>query len=191
MTDDQIQYWNDYIHTIREHLRLRDWNLLLGTSVPDNTDHLACITPTYGRQVARIELSHAFLTDTPENQRQTIVHELLHLHTNRAANVLDRVIDGRSEGWLHLSKEFHTEAIEYTTDILADIIAPFLPLPPSDHDSDDWAQQALAGPRLENTDDDIFATIDISLLGRWERHQNDPILKGGELRQNHHLYALP
>lgn len=128
MNNDQT-FWQAYVDHLKAFMRLQDWTVTVTDHAPENPDHVASIDPFYGRQVAAICLSRGFTTATPEEQRQTIVHELLHLHTNRTKNVFYRIIEGRTEGWLRLGAEFHNEATEYTTDIIADILAPFLPLP--------------------------------------------------------------
>lgn len=138
MTNDH-QFWQSYVDQLREPLRLLDWTVTVSDQAPVNPDHAASVETLYGRQMATICLSRDFLTDDPEEQRQTIVHELLHLHTNRAKNVFSRIVEGRTEGWLRLGGDFHREAIEYTTDILADIIAPFLPLPVVEAEEEDAA----------------------------------------------------
>jgi len=189
MTNDQIQYWQAYVEQLQPIMRLQDWRLTVSKQKADGDAH-AAVWMSDDYHEAEIYLGRGWRKFAPEKQRQALAHELVHIHLKKLSRFnkhLSVQLGGQAAG---LADDMNAHFLEEATDELAHAIAPFLPLPPSTHDSDDWDQQALAGPRLENTDDDIFATIDISLLGLWERHQKDPILKGDELRLNHHLYAF-
>lgn len=118
-----------YVLMLQDPLHLLDWNVEVLTLLPDDPDISACIRTTVGRKQAAILVADRFFETPPEEQRQTIVHELLHLHTNLALDVFRMIQQARTEGWLALGAIMHENAIEHTTDALADVIAPFLALP--------------------------------------------------------------
>ena len=77
--------------------------------------------PVEGRKYANLRLGECFLVDAAEEQRHTIVHELLHCHLGPMTRMIE-AHDGMPPAAML--------ALEYCVDGLADAIAPLLPLPP-------------------------------------------------------------
>lgn len=110
-------------------LRLTDWTVELAKE-PADDDCLASVNVTYGRRWAVINVCKDFTTETPEVQRHTLIHELVHCHTDPIRANLQHVI-GRLYGtvaWESIYGPLHRD-IELCTDDLANALAPFFPLP--------------------------------------------------------------
>jgi len=109
-----------YVRALMSMIGLRDWKLDVREELPANGGQ-ASVELLHGRKYAVLRLSEDFLNDTPEGQRQTICHELIHIHQAPWIRVLE-------------VKEYDDPAVklamEYATDGLADGFAQFLPLPP-------------------------------------------------------------
>ena len=123
MTDPRRQAFAPYVRDLADRLRLRDWTIYVRDDPPHDGECIASIHCVEGRKVANIRFNDPFLDDSPEDQRHTIVHELLHCHVNGA--------------WDYAVDTFATEdarrafrrLAETAVDGLADAIAPLLPLP--------------------------------------------------------------
>ena len=113
----------EYVSRIAGDMRLRDWKLFIGEDVPSGDDTTADCYPIPGRKYATIRFSESFLRDTPEDQRHTIVHELIHCHLAQIQRVIEVKLDNDA---------IVRNQLEYAVDALADVIAPLLPLPPED-----------------------------------------------------------
>ncbi|MCE5322134.1 hypothetical protein LLG46_02335 [bacterium] len=120
-----------YIREVADKLRLRDWEFVLKDEPPEDEDVSAEIVPIEGRKRASIYLCTGFRELSPEEQRHTIVHELLHCHLESATDII------RLDLWEHrvLSQNAYDiliggfrRQIEYAVDAIADAIAHNFPL---------------------------------------------------------------
>jgi hypothetical protein len=118
-----------YVELLKVILRLSDWTIEL-SRVQAAADEAANIEAVYGQKRAVMCLGPTFLNLSIEDQRQTVVHELIHCHLQAATDVVRRTNDyalseeGAEIAWIGFMGE-----VEYATDGLADAVAPFLPLP--------------------------------------------------------------
>ncbi len=101
-----------------ELLGLKDWVIRLNEDEPEDPDALASVRFTYGRKLVVLFLSDRFLEDNPEEQRNTIAHELIHCHFHLLDSYETRSTINRIR-----------PAIEFGVDGLATAIDKFLPLP--------------------------------------------------------------
>lgn len=102
---------------------------------PDNDDEAASVERIYGQNVAKIFLSDRFLLSSPEDQRETYTHELLHCHFRaiiEARDSLDELL-GKPANTLFVQQMKTAE--EWAVDAIARVLAPFLPLPPAPSES--------------------------------------------------------
>src|SRR5690349_7962272 len=60
---------------------------------PDDAEAGAAVERIYGQNVARIFLGDTFLESSPEEQRETYAHELLHCHFRAIIEARDSVED--------------------------------------------------------------------------------------------------
>src|SRR5688572_8706081 len=122
--------WQAYVNEVAALLCLKDWTVELTDDHPNDTEGLAEIEPVDGRKYAVLRLCAHWHDRTPEKQRHSIVHELVHLHHVAATDII------RVDMPRHLSQQAYDilwgaflRQVEYLVDGLADALAPFMPLP--------------------------------------------------------------
>lgn len=117
-----------YIRWVADAMELRDWTLVLSRIDAEDGDN-GHINLTYGRKLATIRLCSDFRTMEPEQQRHTIVHELVHCHLepahNMVGNDLEKMLGKPADQVFY--DGFRRQA-EYATDALASAIAKHMPL---------------------------------------------------------------
>lgn len=118
-----------YIRQIANALELRDWAFTLSHDPPTDADAIACIECVYGRKHAVISVAARFWASAPEEQRQTIAHELIHCHLQPTVWNLNSLGSHVPVSTFDVLMGTHRDALEFATDALADAIAPHLPLP--------------------------------------------------------------
>jgi hypothetical protein len=83
-----------------------------------------------GSDTARIALGSAYWDETPEEQRITLTHELLHIHLKRVRQVAqDGMASGRGRTARGIWTHHYDRAEELAVEQIARVIAPLLPLP--------------------------------------------------------------
>lgn len=125
-----------YVALMASQLGLRDWEVLIEWEPME--DCCAAVAPVYGQKRATLHFGPNFLNAEGAPgpaavatwQRQTIVHELIHLHLYPLTEGVSRTNAAL------LSEEAATvaglalgQSCEYATDGLADAVAGFFPLP--------------------------------------------------------------
>lgn len=86
----------DYLRAIADEMGLRDWDVRLEDE-PCEPGNAATCKLTFGRKLAKVYVEKDFRSaQTPEEQRDTIVHELVHCHFESMASMvrcdLERVL---------------------------------------------------------------------------------------------------
>lgn len=130
LTDEQAHELDGYLRELADILHLRDWKVLLGDGPPPESDVEAYVRCTYGRKLARVFVASDWLRFTGEQQRHSLVHELIHIHLQPITWAHDNAADVVGVVAWKILDGAHEDAIEYATDGLADAIAPLMPLPP-------------------------------------------------------------
>jgi hypothetical protein len=135
VTDDDWSALAAYIRRVADELGLRDWELRLLRDPPHATDDsshiLAHVNVLYGRRFASIKVCTCFRGESPDDQRMTIVHELIHCHLDQTAQVISgELLDmGRlCQSEYNAIKSAHHRAIENATDAIAVAVAARLPV---------------------------------------------------------------
>jgi hypothetical protein len=120
-----------YVAALQPALLLQHWDIRVGKKPPQNPNFAADCYRVPRMWVAWLHFADDFFAKDPEAQRETVVHELLHIVRSaeqtavfEAFNGLDQT--GRAWAWERFDHEQ-----EFATDHLARVIAPFLPLPPT------------------------------------------------------------
>lgn len=128
MTDEQHAYWLDYIRNLAFSLGLHHWRIQL-LREPAGDGLAADIRIVRGRRIADIRFADNWMTMGFTEQRQMIVHELLHIW-------FDPIIinvEAASVAMPHAAFKVldHTTRMqsEYAVDAIAAAIAGWYPLP--------------------------------------------------------------
>ena len=132
-TKARATYWLRYVRTVQNALGIGNYTIhLVAEDPPDGAT--ASIAPNYRRSVAHLRLDPEIDDRTPQEQRQTIVHEVLHLVT---ADVAELILDGPLVDLIgkpahHAFVQSWLLAYESSHDWLATILAEsgVVPLPP-------------------------------------------------------------
>lgn len=127
----------DYVRDIADRMHLRDWAVLVSDdpddAPEDGIDDERCATfrGTLGRRAAFIWINREWWEQaTPEERRQTIVHELIHAHEHASREVVIHALTVYPRRTAEVLQGIYDVQAEYAIDTLADVIAPYLPLPP-------------------------------------------------------------
>jgi hypothetical protein len=131
MSDDVSLY--AYVRVLANTLGLTDWEI----EVDDDAAHLPADTlarvnvPT-GRRTARISLGAEYANCTPEDQRNTLVHELLHCHFDTVSDLAERTLRRQlgAAAW-DVYEEAQELLLEQAIDAVAVAVGEFLPVPPA------------------------------------------------------------
>ena len=120
----------EYLNGLQELLHVSHWKVVIDW---EENCHNTCdgqLAVTTGRYSATLWLHNNFFTLPLVDQRRVLVHELLHIHT-------DKILSSAAAGFKQLSKDTKAvvtrltrEAEEYTVDALSEVLAQFVPLPP-------------------------------------------------------------
>lgn len=119
----------DYLRSTADEMGLRDWDVRLLPEPCDDGCAATCKL-TFGRKLAKVSVEKDFRTkQTPEEQRDSIVHELVHCHFESMAsmvrNDLERVI-GQSGDQIFFNG--FERQFEYGVDAMACALSKHLPL---------------------------------------------------------------
>ena len=117
-----------YLRYLADHLELRDWRIHLADD-PCDEPYVAEIKSVYGRKWATIYLSERWHELSPVQQRQTLVHELIHCHFRLVESLAEQAEMVMPRATYRLWYTNHEHGVEYAVDALAEAIAPFLDLP--------------------------------------------------------------
>lgn len=109
-------------------LNLASWKVTILTDVAPE-DRYADIEPNEQAQTANLRVGNLFWAQKPEDQRLTIVHELIHLHLCRLDQAVDRLepVLG-SAAWTPWAGVYE-DAYERATDAIAELLVPLVPMP--------------------------------------------------------------
>lgn len=128
LTHDQQHALQAWIDEAKPILRLSHWYVVAKEEPPqhpDGTIHTDAFAGSYIRDNsdhASVHLGDSFWEETPEEQRETLAHELLHCHLYRLhAFIGDRL--RRSD------RETASQMEEVAIEQLSRIVAPLLPVP--------------------------------------------------------------
>lgn len=80
MSEKDWKILEDYVRWVANEVGLKDWKVNVLRELPEKADHAGECDCLFGRKIANITFHKNFRSDRPEQQRQTVVHELLHCH---------------------------------------------------------------------------------------------------------------
>lgn len=126
----RLAHLRPYVAELQALLRLQGWEIEVVEEPPEEEDALAEVNRYKRAWCADIHISDALLGRSREWQRKSLVHELLHLHLHdfyTASREAAECHPATASGWA-MDRIDHEH--ERTTDALAVMLAPLLPLPP-------------------------------------------------------------
>lgn len=131
MTDAQHAAFQTYLGVLAHRLILADWEIELWRDRAAD-DCLATVNVMDVENYASISLRWPeFFGKSRGEQREILVHELLHLILDRPQRVIRQLAEQWDENSAcQFAKEAHRKEIEIATQRLARILAPLMPLPP-------------------------------------------------------------
>lgn len=128
MNDITHTAWTEYIRLLADRLLLRDWHFVVSRTEAD-AGNRAQVGIHHKKDEAEVFLSEAWLAYPPEQQRQTLTHELLHAHLGRLCRVMTRLKEQDDREVVRYANTAFDEEEEIVVETLARILAPMLPLP--------------------------------------------------------------
>jgi hypothetical protein len=126
MNDAEHDFWLSYFRLVADSLDLRDWHIVLNRQPPSDLELMAQSQIVYGRRSVVMWLSSHFLAQSPQDQRQAVIHELLHAHFYPIQAVVHQAFDDDDE---RTFCRLHHLYFEQTVDSVATAVASLLPLP--------------------------------------------------------------
>ena len=117
-----------YLDEARRLLGLTEWRVTVSRDAAD-LEAWADIDPHTQANSAELRVSADFWRQTPERQRAILAHELTHLITCRADQVVDHLEEPLGKlAWSVFAPQYETVA-EQAVDRVSLLLAPLLPLP--------------------------------------------------------------
>jgi hypothetical protein len=123
----------NYVMQIQRQMLLTEWRVYLSDNPPDENAVASMEFTDTGSAEALLRVSESFWTRTPAMQRETIVHELLHVMTH---DLLESIGSMKSSGYVPAGAGLMFEDLigrteERLVDRLARVIAEDFALPPA------------------------------------------------------------
>jgi hypothetical protein len=117
-----------YVRVVADLFGLRDWEIVIASDHCD-ADTLAETECTYGQRIAVLRFNEKWPEWKPEDMRSTVVHELLHVHTEVLTELLgDLNKVGLEEDVASMADTAFSYLLERIVDQIAVAIAPYFPL---------------------------------------------------------------
>jgi hypothetical protein len=113
-------------------LDLRDWRIEISKErVLDPAEASADVSVVAGRKMAFVAFCDDFASQSSEDQRVVVIHELIHIHFEPMALLADDVAKkALSSDAADVFRLAFIQNLEYGVDGVALAIAPLFPLPP-------------------------------------------------------------
>jgi hypothetical protein len=127
--DGDIDALGNYMLDMAKRIGLSDWRLVISVGTMDNPEHGAEVQTHSGSKTANITLREDWPELSPEDLRELVVHELVHLHTKPIKDVLwnkREMLGSIVTGLIYDEMDTHEE---YAVDLISRIWARELPLP--------------------------------------------------------------
>lgn len=117
-----------YMAYLANEVGLKDWSILLSDE-PCSEEMSGTCQPIRGRRVASIALNSAWMEASPYDLRETVVHELLHCHTEPITHPLASLRDLVGSVLHDHLTTTQDMALEFAVDAIASSFARCLLLP--------------------------------------------------------------
>tara|TARA_R110000868_G_scaffold22336_2_gene91485 strand:- start:3125 stop:3559 length:435 start_codon:yes stop_codon:yes gene_type:complete len=118
----------EYVGMLQGHLNLYQWQITVVRDASD-VEAWADIAPHSQAQTADLRISHDFWSQPAERQREVLVHELVHLVTCRADQLVENLeLTLGKIAWSAFELQYE-DAAERSVDHVARVVAQSVPLP--------------------------------------------------------------
>lgn len=118
----------EYVSMLQGHLNLYQWQISVVRDASD-VEAWADIAPHSQAQTADLRISHDFWAQSAERQREVLVHELVHLVTCRADQLVENLESALGKvAWATFEPQYE-DAAERSVDHMARVIAQSVTLP--------------------------------------------------------------
>jgi hypothetical protein len=87
-----------YITSVARQMGLRDWETKLSEEPCEDSTDAATVVCTYGQRRLTIKLATDFRKQSAVDQRDTIVHELVHAHFDPCLGMVDDDLESQLGG---------------------------------------------------------------------------------------------
>lgn len=118
----------EYTRQLAVAMGLGGWHIEESAD-PASEGCLAEIEPTYGQRHAKLALCATWEELPKEEQRNTIVHELLHVALAPLSQLAFDIVEALDEGAAKTARASLNLSEEYIVDALAEAWSPYMPLP--------------------------------------------------------------
>jgi hypothetical protein len=127
MTKRDRKALGEYIRWVADQMELRDWTFELDLEPCES--HLAgCVVCTNGARHATITVAANFRGYPPDEQRETIVHELVHVHWETCWKMVQTDLgDALGKPVYYVFCDSYRRGMEYGIDSLSKALAKHLP----------------------------------------------------------------
>jgi hypothetical protein len=117
-----------YVRWVADAMELRDWTVTIGDESCES--HLEAYAHcTVGQRHVGIAFNDRFRDRDPEDQRETVVHELVHAHLDVCWKMVQTDLgDALGKPVYYVFCDGYRRAMEYSVDALSKTIAPHMPL---------------------------------------------------------------
>lgn len=117
-----------YMRAIADEMELRDWTVTVGDGYcgDDLEAEAHCVN---GQRHVAITFGEHFRGREPEDQRETVVHELIHAHLDVCWKMVQTdLAEALGKPVYYVFCDSYRRAMEYSVDALAKTIARHMPL---------------------------------------------------------------
>lgn len=121
-TEDEADAIQLYINQLKDLLGLNQWDVFLSLTAAEPGTN-ASVHPVYGRRVVPVAVNRDWFSYSASVQRNTLVHELLHVVHNAQTEVIRTSPQVK---WLWRTFERETELM---VDHLAGVLDEYMPMP--------------------------------------------------------------
>ena len=119
-----------YLRLLAGMIGLADWDIAVEIKADMTSAWWATCEVPSGKSFAQIEVSPSLFKESAEEQRQVMVHELVHAHLFPLVWSWESAVKELGPRARKVANEVWNERSERACDDLARVIAPTLPLPP-------------------------------------------------------------
>ena len=120
-----------YLRDLADRMELRDWTVRF-LHEPCGDGSLAECRVVYGRKWVDVQVCSRFFDMPPDEQRQTLVHELVHCHFDAVEGVMRDARQAKAfpKRARRVVEHAQHRAVEHGVDAVAEALAPHMPMPP-------------------------------------------------------------